>query len=59
MDALSAVISDAEVDIFADFCREIGVENIREFEDRQLKAAEAEDAARHRFTNQIARLKHQ
>ncbi|CAL1698943.1 unnamed protein product [Somion occarium] len=59
MDALSAVIYEAEDEIFADFCRDIGVSNIREYEERQLKAAEAESVARLQFDTQIARLRHQ
>lgn len=59
MDALSEAIYEAEDDIFTDFCQQIGVENIREFEERQLKVAELEDSARHKFSTQIARLNHQ
>lgn len=57
--ALRSIIDEAESDVFADFCAEIGVENIREFEERQLKLAEEESAARLQFDTQIARLTHQ
>lgn len=45
--------------MFSDFCEDIGVESIREFEERQLKAAQEESAARLQFDTQIARLTHQ
>lgn len=49
----------AEDRTFSDFCRKIGVANIREYEQRQLKAAEEENNVRLRFDTQIARLTHQ
>ena len=58
VDALAAVINAAEDDIFADFCEQIGVSNIREYEERQLKLAQAESEARLHFDTQIARLTH-
>lgn len=57
--ALQATIDEAEDGVFEDFCNEIGVENIREFEERQLKVAQEESAARLQFDTQIARLTHQ
>lgn len=57
--ALSEVVNVAEDHTFSDFCRKIGVANIREYEQRQLKAAEEENNARLRFDTQIARLTHQ
>ncbi|KAF9454363.1 condensin complex subunit SMC1 [Macrolepiota fuliginosa MF-IS2] len=56
---LAAVVNDAEDGIFGTFCQNIGVENIREYEERQLKAAQEESQARLRFDTQIARLGHQ
>ena len=58
MDKIAAVINEAEDEIFADFCTTIGVENIREYEERQLKLAQAESEARLQFDTQIARLTH-
>ena len=58
VDALSSVIHAAEDEVFADFCERIGVENIREFEARQLKLMQAESEARLQFDTQIARLTH-
>ena len=58
MDKIAAVINEAEDEIFADFCTTIGVENIREFEARQLKLMQAESEARLQFDTQIARLTH-
>lgn len=51
IDALAAVINEAEDGVFEEFCEEIGVANIREYEERQLKA-------RLQFDTQIARLTH-
>ncbi|KAL5498941.1 SMC1_1 [Sanghuangporus vaninii] len=59
IEALSIVVNEAEDEILARFCAQIGVENIREYESRQLKAASEEAAARRRFETQIARLTHQ
>ncbi|KAL5522775.1 hypothetical protein ACEPAG_8793 [Sanghuangporus baumii] len=59
IEALSAVVNKEEDGIFARFCAQIGVEDIREYESRQLKAASEEAAARRRFETQIARLTHQ
>ncbi|KAH9930814.1 cohesin complex subunit psm1 [Amylocystis lapponica] len=59
VDAIAAVINEAEDGVFADFCERIGVENIREYEERQLKVAQAESEARLQFDTQIARLTHQ
>ncbi|KAE9404591.1 condensin complex subunit SMC1 [Gymnopus androsaceus JB14] len=57
--ALSDAVNSAEDGVFADFCQTIGVSNIREFEERQLKLAQEESEARLRYDNQIARLTHQ
>ncbi|KAG2151543.1 RecF/RecN/SMC [Suillus clintonianus] len=56
---LQSVIDSAEDGIFASFCSQIGVENVREYEERQLKVAEEESQARLRFDQQVARLTHQ
>ncbi|EIW51887.1 cohesin complex subunit psm1 [Trametes versicolor FP-101664 SS1] len=58
IDALAAVINEAEDGVFEEFCEEIGVANIREYEERQLKVAQAESEARLQFDTQIARLTH-
>lgn len=56
VETLQAVISEADDSVFGDFCRKIGVGNIRDYEERQLKVAQAVNEARHRFDTQIARL---
>jgi len=56
VETLQAVISEADDSVFGDFCRRIGVGNIRDYEERQLKIAQAVIEARHRFDTQIARL---
>jgi structural maintenance of chromosome 1 len=52
------VIDTAEDGVFISFCSHIGVENVREYEERQLKVAE-ESQAQLRFDQQVARLTHQ
>ncbi|KAN0135870.1 RecF/RecN/SMC [Lactarius tabidus] len=54
----SSVVDAAEDGVYGDFCRQIGVANIREYEVRQLKLAQEETEARLRFETQIARLTH-
>ena len=56
VETLQAVISEADDGVFGDFCRRIGVGSIRDYEERQLKVAQAVSEARHRFDTQIARL---
>ncbi|TFK38253.1 condensin complex subunit SMC1 [Crucibulum laeve] len=56
---LSTTVNAAEDTVFGAFCRKIGVSNIREYEERQLKIAQEESQARLRFDTQIARLTHQ
>jgi structural maintenance of chromosome 1 len=56
---LQVIVDSAEDTIFANFCRKIKVANIREYEDRQLKASQDEMEARLRYDTQIARLTHQ
>jgi structural maintenance of chromosome 1 len=56
---LQATFFAAEDSVFATFCGQIGVSNIREYEERQLKVAQEESEARIRFDNQIARLTYQ
>jgi len=53
------VVHEAEDDVFDTFCQRIGVQNIREYEERQMKVAQEESQARLRFDTQIARLTHQ
>ncbi|KAG2124257.1 hypothetical protein BD769DRAFT_1653050 [Suillus cothurnatus] len=56
---LRSVIDSAEDGVFTSFCSQIGVGNIREYEERQLKVAEEESQARLRFDQQVTRLMHQ
>lgn len=56
---LESTVFDAEDEIFTAFCQEIGVSNIREYEQRQMKVAQEESEARLRYDTQIARLTHQ
>jgi len=56
---LSIAVNAAEDGVFVAFCQKIGVSNIREYEERQLKVAQEESQARLRFDTQIARLRNQ
>lgn len=56
---LESTVFAAEDDVFAAFCQQIGVSNIREYEERQMKVAQEESEARLRYDTQIARLTHQ
>ncbi|KAG1809191.1 P-loop containing nucleoside triphosphate hydrolase protein [Suillus subaureus] len=56
---LQSAIDSAEDGVFASFCSQIGIKNVREYEERQLKVAEEESQARLRFDQQVARLTHQ
>lgn len=59
MDNLASIINAAEDEIFADFCANVGLANIREYEERQLKVAQEESEVRLKYDTQIARLTHQ
>nr|XP_019042266.1 cohesin complex subunit psm1 [Kwoniella bestiolae CBS 10118]OCF21196.1 cohesin complex subunit psm1 [Kwoniella bestiolae CBS 10118] len=56
---LLATIQAADDGVFGDFCDRIGVENIREYEDVQLKIAKEASEAMEGFAAQQARIKHQ
>ena len=53
------IVNAAEDGLFTTFCENIGVSNIREYEERQLKVAQEESQARLRYDTQIARLTNQ
>jgi structural maintenance of chromosome 1 len=57
--ALASTVNEAEDTIFADFCERIEVDNIREYEEVQLRVAQRASEARVLYDAQIARLKHQ
>ncbi|KAG8734029.1 Structural maintenance of chromosomes protein 1 [Ceratobasidium sp. 423] len=59
IEELSNAINEAEDGVFAVFCQEVGVSNIREYEEQQLKAQTEELETKMRFESQIARLSHQ
>ena len=56
MSGLKSIVETAEDRVFDAFCRRLKVDNIREYEGRQLKLAQEESDARLRFSTQIARL---
>jgi structural maintenance of chromosome 1 len=57
--SVSEAVHASEDEVFADFCRRIRVDNIREYEDVQLRVAEAQTEARMRYTAQMNRLQRQ
>ncbi len=59
MTTLETVVNREEDRIFATFCRRIGVDNIREYEERQVRLMERQTDAKLQFESQLARLKHQ
>lgn len=58
-DDIRRTVAREEDAVFADFCKRIGVKDIRVYESRQLKDAQAEGEERLRLDRQIARLKNQ
>ncbi|CAG8691932.1 10774_t:CDS:10, partial [Racocetra fulgida] len=52
-------INEKEDSIFQEFCRKIGVSNIRDYEQRQLKMAQEIAEKRLKFTTQKSRLQNQ
>lgn len=66
MSQLTLQISDiehtihaADDDIFAEFCKHIGVANVREYEANQLHLSQALNMATHQYQRQLARIAHQ
>ena len=57
IDTLTKKINDIEVPIFASFSKKVGVNNIREFEENQLKHAKKIAAKRLEYDSTINRLK--
>ncbi|XP_060536430.1 structural maintenance of chromosomes protein 1A [Cylas formicarius] len=49
-------MNNVEDDVFSAFCREIGVRNIRQYEDRELRAQEERKQKRLEFQKQINRI---
>lgn len=49
-------MNNVEDDVFSDFCNEIGVKNIRQYEDRELRAQEERKQKRLEFQMQINRI---
>ncbi|KAL6047807.1 hypothetical protein STEG23_034629 [Scotinomys teguina] len=56
IEELQDKIDKVEDEIFQDFCEEIGVENIREFEDKHVKQQQENDQKRLEFEKQKTRL---
>ncbi|XP_057693922.1 structural maintenance of chromosomes protein 1B isoform X2 [Corythoichthys intestinalis] len=56
MNDLKDQIQQTEDMVFSDFCAEIGVENIREYEQERLKHQEEHNMKRLEFENQCSRL---
>jgi structural maintenance of chromosome 1 len=56
---LRQIVDAADDDVFTTLCRRIGVPNIREYEDKQLRLVQDQAEASLQFEKQIARLKNQ
>jgi structural maintenance of chromosome 1 len=56
---LREVIDAVDDQVFKLFCPRIGVSNIREYEDKQLKLAQDQGETRLKFETQLAKLKNQ
>ncbi|VDM17546.1 unnamed protein product [Hydatigera taeniaeformis] len=59
INAEKAKMDNIEDTVLHDFCVSIGVENIREYEDRELRIARERDRKRMEFTNQLQRINNQ
>ncbi|CAH8601346.1 unnamed protein product [Schistosoma rodhaini] len=59
VNAEKAKMDTVEDTVFHDFCVQIGVENIRQYEDRELRVARERDRKRLEFTNQLQRINNQ
>ncbi|GAA6023631.1 hypothetical protein JCM11491_006180 [Sporobolomyces phaffii] len=55
-EALREVIHGEEDTIFANFCERIGVDDIREYEEKQLRGAQEDHAQMLKYETQLARL---
>ncbi|MCO5593782.1 hypothetical protein L7F22_047799 [Adiantum nelumboides] len=58
-DSLQAIADREDDAVFAQFCSRIGVANIREYEERQLKVMQQQSDARLEYERQMKRLEHQ
>jgi structural maintenance of chromosome 1 len=56
---VQAKINKLEDEVFRDFCRSIGVANIRQYEEKQLKGQQERAQKRLEFANQVSRLQNQ
>ncbi|XP_077541498.1 structural maintenance of chromosomes 1 [Haemaphysalis longicornis] len=56
VDELQAAQNGVEDRVFADFCASIGVDNIRQYEERELRASQERDKKRLELENQRSRL---
>ncbi|CAB3989520.1 structural maintenance of chromosomes 1A-like [Paramuricea clavata] len=52
-------INNVEDEVFEDFCQSIGVDNIRQYEEKQLKTQQERAQRRLEFSNQESKLKSQ
>ncbi|GAA6061274.1 hypothetical protein JCM10212_004680 [Sporobolomyces blumeae] len=58
-ESLREVVYAAEDEVFAEFCGRIGVDDIREYEEKQLRGAQEEHAQLLKYETQLARLETQ
>ena len=59
LDALEKILREADDGVFGAFCAKIGVENIKDYEDVQLRVAKEHDEALEKFSAHKTRVWHQ
>ncbi|XP_071960355.1 structural maintenance of chromosomes protein 1A-like [Antedon mediterranea] len=59
INALKTNMNTVEDEVFTNFCASIGVENIRQYEEKELRAQQERAKKRLEFENQVSRLKNQ
>lgn len=59
LDQLKEKLNSVEDDVFADFCASIGVDNIRQYEERELRSQQERTKKRMEFEDQKNRIQNQ
>lgn len=58
IDELKNTINEVEDDIFKKFSKEVGIENVREYESASINRSKEESEAKIRFSSQRSRIEH-
>lgn len=59
IESVKEEVNESQDRVFEDFCRRVGVANIREYEEKQLKEAQERTERRVRLTTQQSKLENQ